>query len=571
MRLGLGGMALLVAAGLGCGSTKSAVPDSGGGLPEVGGTSDAGAPDAADAVTTADADAGVEPRTGRPLPAGVHAPVRLFDGNALLVGNGKTACTHQTPASGDGHRWCAFTVGPAVNGLASLWVIDITRAATGDAPRCDGHDAGCLQLTDKAFVRTAISFEGDTLTYGTDSTAVGNNDFLGRIFAWRPGWSHGRLISSDSGFTCVGHKHSAAAACFDDPVGDPAKRDSANVRAGVLADETGGPLPVFGRYPLRNDNTTTWQADFSPDGSFFLLSSAEAAGARQTLRIVPTAKVGQTAPAVIADAAFWQVSNDGQKVYFLRNLHNLDQLGDLYLADFPSGANPELVESDLKQFVVVGDRPSDQALQLWKNHPPGGTIELLSNRAMVAPKTIFTHDDFLNGAVLSPDLRFTTWLNDPFRAVVYRNGDLATCDINGPDDPPVSGVSYLAHSSLMFWKEEPPGSQARRDAFYAPPENCAQKTQFAHHVDLISAIDDRGLVFSDELGDGSPGATLKYIGATAGGLALDPAGPVRIQENVLGTVVFVGANPPLLVYSAQTGSGGSADASRLFVFGPVPF
>jgi hypothetical protein len=61
---------------------------------------------------------------------------------------------------------------------------------------------------------------------------------------------------------------------------------------------------------------------------------------------------------------------------------------------------------------------------------------------------------------------------------------------------------------------------------------------------------------------------LKYIAATASGLALDPAGAVRVQENVRGTVVFVGANPPLLVYSAKDGGG---DASRLFVFGPVPF
>lgn len=566
MRLGLGGMALLVAAGLGCGSTNSAVSDAGGpGMPDVGASE---VSDAADAATTPDADAAPEPRTGRPLPVGVHAPVRLYDGDVLLVGNGKSACTHQTPASGDGHRWCAFLVSPAVNGLAALWVIDVTRAATGDAPRCDGSDAGCLRLTDKAYIRTAIGFEGDTLTYGTDSTAVGYNDFLGRIFAWRPGWSRGRQISSDNGFTCIGHKTSAAAACFDDPVGDPVKRDSANVRAGLLADETGGPLPVFGRYPLRNDNTSTWQADFSPDGSFFLLSNADAAGGQQNLRVVPTAKVGQAQPTLIADAIFWQISNDGQKIYLERNLHNLAQLGDLYVADFPSGANAALLESELRGFTIVGDRPSDQALQLWKNHPPGGTIELMWNRAMVAPKAIFTHDDFLNGAVLSPDLRFTTWLNDPFRAVVFRNADLATCAINGPDDPPVSGISYLAHSGLMFWKALQPGQESRRDAFYAPPENCAQKVRFAHDVDLVAPIDDRGVVFSDEQGPDSPGPTLKYIAATASGLALDPAGAVRVQENVRGTVVFVGANPPLLVYSAKDGGG---DASRLFVFGPVPF
>jgi hypothetical protein len=191
---------------------------------------------------------------------------------------------------------------------------------------------------------------------------------------------------------------------------------------------------------------------------------------------------------------------------------------------------------------------------------------------MVAPKTIFTHDDFLNGAVLSPDLRFTTWLNDPFQGVVYRNADLATCAINGPNDPSISGISYLAHSGLMFWKQFSPGEQSRRDAFFAPPENCAQQTRFAHHVDLVAPIDDRGLVFTDEVRDDAPGTTLKYVAVAPDGVTLDPAGAVRVQENVMGPVVFVGATPPLLVYSAQEGSNtGGADANRLFVFGPVPF
>jgi len=63
-------------------------------------------------------------------------------------------------------------------------------------------------------------------------------------------------------------------------------------------------------------------------------------------------------------------------------------------------------------------------------------------------------------------------------------------------------------------------------------------------------------------------ATLKYVAATPDGATLDPAGAVRVHDNVSGPVVFVGANPPLLVYMAV---GASADATGLFVFGPVPF
>ena len=96
----------------------------------------------------------------------------------------------------------------------------------------------------------------------------------------------------------------------------------------------------------------------------------------------------------------------------------------MYVADFPSGANPTLIETGINGYLLIGDRPGDQAVELRKDHPPGGTIELLSDRNMPGPKTIFTYDDFLNGAVVSPDLRYTTWLNDPFLGVVFRNGDL---------------------------------------------------------------------------------------------------------------------------------------------------
>ena len=40
--------------------------------------------------------------------------------------------------------------------------------------------------------------------------------------------------------------------------------------------------PTFGRYPLRNDDDTAWQAKLSPDGSMFVLSDADTIGAKQT-------------------------------------------------------------------------------------------------------------------------------------------------------------------------------------------------------------------------------------------------------------------------------------------------
>jgi hypothetical protein len=582
MRVGIVGMALAIivsfgvsfGASFGCGRLKPAadaaapvaIPDADARAPTdtADGPDDPGI-DTADATPEVETDTAV-PRTGRPLPVDVHAPVRILGADAALIRSGKDACTYQTPASGDGHRWCAFTLGTAVGGLADLWAIDVTRAATGDVAPCDGTDAGCVHLTDKLVTRSVAFFEGDTLFYSTDSVALPGADFLGRIFAWRPGWSGGRQISSDAGFTCIGNVHSAAAACLDDPDGAPAKRDSANVRAGYLLGETGGLLPVFGRYPLRNDNDTAWLAKLSPDGSLFVLSDADTIGAKESLRLAPTGQIGQTAPTLaLDDVAYWQISNDGLKIYFLRGSA---QRASLYVADFPSGANVTLIESGILSFALIGDLPTDQGVELEKDHPPGGTIELLANRAVTAPKAIFTHDDFLNGAVVSPDLRYTTWLNDPFEGVVFRNSDLSSCAI---EDSPVFDPSYLDGAGLMFWEQLSPDSNTSmqlRDAYFAGPETCRDKQRFARHVELVAPIGDRGVVFTDELEPKAKRATLKYIAATADRAALDPAGPVRVHENVTAPIILVGENPPLLVYAA---AGDSPATTGFFVFGPVPF
>jgi hypothetical protein len=496
--------------------------------------------------------------------------VRILDGSALIMGNGPDGCTHQTPPSGDGHRWCAFTIGAPVGGLAALWVIDVSRAAAGDVPRCDGTDPGCLELTDKVVTRMATLFDGDTLIYGTDAVGTGA-DFLGRFFAWRPGWSGGRQVSSDHGITCFGHKRSAAMACFDDPQGTPPMRDSAEVRAGVLDDASGGLLPSFGRFPLRDPSIPPTQAGFSPDGSLFLLANADTAGAPPSLRMSPTRPTGQpTLAPTLDDIDNWTISNDGQKIYFLRNLRNLSQLGDLYVADFPSFANPTLIESEIKYYyTLIGERVTDQALELIKNRPLGGAIELLADRSTTTPKTIFTFDDFLNGAIVSPDLRYTTWLNDPFRGVVFRNSDLSRCSINGGSTP-VYKPDYLEGASLMFWMEIAAGStnDTIRDAFFAPPEHCLDKQRFAQHVDVFTPIGDRGLVFTDEVDPMTSLTTLKYIAATPDASSLDPAGAVRVHENVRAPVVLVGPYPPIVVYGA---AGASADTTGYYAFGPVPF
>ena len=215
----------------------------------------------------------------------------------------------------------------------------------------------------------------------------------------------------------------------------------------------------------------------------------------------------------------------------MRGLRGQSQLTDLYVADLPSGANVTLVESGILAFTLIGDLATDQAVEIVKDHPPGGTIELLASRAAVTPKTIFTYDDFLNGAVVSPDLRYTTWLNDPFLGVVFRNADLATCSMNDPQDSPVADISYLQGASLMFWKEVAAGrdNTALRDAYYAPPESCRRKARFAQNADQVTPVGDRGLILVDEEDDNETGRHAEVHRRRAGRRELDPAGAVRVH------------------------------------------
>jgi hypothetical protein len=500
------------------------------------------------------------------IPSADVTPVRILDSRAQLVGNGPSACTHQIQASADGHRWCAFTLEAPGEGLSELWVIDVTAAVNGAVPPCDGSSGACLRLTSTLPTRSVALFDGDTLIYHVDPVSGATEDFLGRIFAWRPGWSHGRQISSDRGFTCIGQGGSSAAACFDDPGGNPAKRDSAQVRVGYLDIESGDALPAIGRWPLRNDNDTAWEAAFSPDGATFALSSAARIGETQSLWIVATADAGRVAPVVaIDDVAYWKISNDGATMYFVRGL---PQQADLHVAEFPSGASAKLIEPGILSFTLIGERPADQALGFVKDlGETKGEFKLLSERRQPAPKSIFTFEDILDGAIVSPDLRYTVWMDFAFRGVVIRNGDLATCALDVGDEPPVFEPAFLDHAGLMFWKEIRPAETSRRDAFFAQPDRCRSKTPFARDIDFFVPIGDRGVIFADELDADTGRSVLKHIAVSPNGTSLDPLGAVRVQAGVKSPIVFVGGAPLLLVYSAE---GASADSTGVFVYGPVP-
>jgi hypothetical protein len=449
--------------------------------------------------------------------------------------------------------------------VGELWVIDVTRAATGDVPPCDGSSTACLRLTSTFPTTSAAFFNGDTLTYGSGDLPNPGQDYVGPIFAWRPGWSRGRQISSDRGITCGGQRRSSAASCLDDPGGDPQKRDSAAVRVGTLLDEAGGLLPSIGRFPLRNDSNSAWQSGFSPDGATYVLSTTDLPGAKQTLRTMATAAAEQASLSTrLEDIDYWTLSNDGQRIYFIRVL---DQRTDLFVASFPSGENVTKLDEGIRSYGLLGDRPEDRAMRYIKDQGTGQRSYRLIAEPDAAAKTIFDFSDILEGARTSQDLRYTAWLNFEFRGAVVRTADLSTCLINEPGEPAVHDPAFLDHAGLMFWRQYSLEDSTRSDAYYAAPDDCRSKRLLAPGVEFVVPVGDEGVLFAAESEEAPQTNTLRYWAATSDGSSLVPAGPVLIQAGVNRPPVFVGEAPYLLLFNVEATD---PNAAGTYVFGPVP-
>jgi hypothetical protein len=580
MRLQPGPMvkALLLAGAVGCSSGRSrAAVDAG---------ADA-APDSAsvaDAASAADAapdhsvpDLGEPPdsrpaRTGIPLPAEVAPPRLLIGGAAKLLGDWMTSCSHQQPPSGDGDRWCVFALPSADGKATSLWVIDVTAASRGEVPVCDGTSPRCLQLTSNLWVAGAVvgatypysdQFDGDTLIYYADAVSGPNESFKGPIHAWRPGWTSGRVISSSTGFLCFGHRQAPVATCVDDMVGDPMKPDSVRLSAGRLDDTTSGPLPVVGTvHPILSNGAFVFQLGFDRSGAHFAYSSGDPDPAVGSLHTIAVGQVGMTEPTVaVTDVIGWEVAHDDRKVYVLRGQR---EDAAFLTADFPAGGGEVPIESHVGDFLLLGDTAVDRGvIYLSDLGHDRGALHLLRDRSMPATAlTVFTYSGVLEGVHVSPDLRFTAWLDEGFTGRVVPHDGSDPCVLNATRGADVFEPLFLDDAGLVFWNEAQADSD-RRDGFFGPPDRCKERVKFSEGIDLYFPIGNRGLVFTDEKEGLDDGVTLKYAKIDHG-KDWPAQGAVRVAEHTRSPPTLVGADPLLLVFEKTNEPG-------IFVFGPVPF
>lgn len=514
--------------------------------------------------------------SGRPLPPGVAPARMLLPRDASLTGDSLTSCSHQR-AGGSADRWCVFSVAAA--GAVELWVINVTGAAAGEIPRCDGSDVRCVRLTSNLWAGFGPNgpwhphshrFYGDTLLFYAHALSGPAGVYRGPVFAWRPDWTQARQISSPVAMQCWAHEAAPIAHCVEDLAGDPVAPESFEIRAGPIADKAGIVLPSLGRVRVRrSDGLAAWHAGFSPAGDVFAVSSLDPDPTVETLRTVATNELGQATLAPrIRDATAWQISHDGRRVYFLRDEAPGRQA--LFVADFPTGANVTRLDVNVSEYQVLGGRGQDQGVGFIAELGPGEQGFRLLRDAGVpgSARTIFAYQEPPMSRRVSPDGRFTAWADHSFRLRVVEHEGLASCVANMNARLPAYSAAFLDGAGLMFWAEDAGGDRDRRDGYLANPLGCAGKQRFARSLYFAAPIGDRGLVFADEVDDQTQRATLKYAAITDG--SRWPAdGAVRIYDDIDGPSVVPAAWDPLLLLFRI--SSGPPEQQGTYLFGPAPF
>jgi hypothetical protein len=374
---------------------------------------------------------------------------------------------------------------------------------------------------------------------------------------------------------CTGHARKPLVFCVDDIAGDPMHPDSFGLRLGSIEPPPTGPLPSITRLrPYDSTGTLAWGAVLSPDGEQLLISRPDPDPAVEVLRVVPTSAPTTAPREVLRGATTWALGNDAKRIYFLRREPVSDAGADderprsLHAADFPTGEREVKLGTGVRDFILLGEGPTDQGVAFLSSQTRDRTsFRFLRDTTMPAGVvTVFSYRDLLEGVRMSPDLRYTAWLDSGFRARVVRHSDLASCKLNVFPQGAAFEPAFLEHAGLVFWNEDAP-SNDRRDLFYGRPEDCGGARRLATAIAYYTPLGDRGLIYTDERDDAQRTA-LKIAPVKNGADGLSIGTPLRIHDHVEeGYYTLVGSPPSLVLFRAV---GNGEPNPGTYVFGPLP-
>lgn len=571
-------LVLLGLVGSGCGSGAQRADAASG--------SDADGGDAADAVEAVDGETGdASDAAPKPAPVASAGSRLVVAGDATLVGRGLDACTNAPSPSAD--RWCAF--GRAAGDYSELWVIDVTKAAAGTPVVCDGTDTSCLRLSSRLYKNRErgfadSGFNGDTLIYAEYRfPGAATGAFVGVLSAWRPGWTAGRALTSDSGLYCVGHARSDAAMCFENRMGDGTTQDvTVDLLAGHVSPSSSGgapaqPLPKMDTLLLVSTTDapgapTRVQFDLSPDGEYVAWSTRTAAEAVETLRAYRLGTKSEAA-VVAKDVTQWAMSPDGAAWYWLAG-YNHDvtgaPAGTLQTAEFPAGGGATTLATNVGDYAAVGAR------SLWLRTDVTqqvGTLRWMADRlapagaATVDTGVLAVLDHTRDGSrflyaksfvpIRPPPDTFAAALDALDLYVGTSSGD-APCTVSA--SPESLNAAIAPAGDVVVWDQYDVATGAA-SGFATTVASCAA-APFATRLAKLLPAGDAAYVYLEDADVASGEGTLRYAEVVNGALA---AGTPPIQTRA--AMVFAPLQPALAAVAYTVNTGTPGDGLYLYMSG----
>ncbi len=523
-----------------------------------------------------------DPTPTKVIPLGLRP---IVTGEAHLAGFAAGACSRGQPASGDGHRYCAFyRIAPGDTSRTELWVVDVSAALSGSPAPCDGTSSGCLLLTDHLFTGVKLEslshpeahrFEGDTLLYLADPNPASAqlDRFEGRVWAWRPGWKRPRALTTDRGVHCRASESAAVAYCVDGVTDRP--QAEFDLRAGRLDEANDEPLAVVERLRAIVQGNLAWSAAFTPAGDAFVYSSWPDGAAAQALRVLPLngGRISATeARTVISSGRHFTLSPDGRAVYFQRGGDRGQERGDLWAADFPSGQGEGELAKGVFSFTALGRSAGLDLGVLYLTEMGGleGVLSVLRDRRRPDSAQILSHDAHF--WYPSADANFTYVLevtqNDE-RGILADNRTGTSCRLGSRGDVPVYNPDFLPALRAVLWTEPDPGNQDNDLSFLGTPEDCGGVRPLGPGIEQVLPAGRSGVFYlSRARKDDKAPTTLFHVPVLADG-------PLRGQGTAIVTDLDIdnltrldwsNGLPEALVLGTRAGA---AQGQGLFVFGPL--
>jgi hypothetical protein len=510
---------------------------------------------------------------------------RLLSGPISLIGGGVSGCSHGETTE----RWCGFSRPSTTEaGSASeLWVINVSKALAGGAVSCDRDGPDCFRLTSKLFTGSQLwgvyfpyadRFEGDTLIFYADAPDDVPDPYVGPVFAWRPGWTKARQLTSAGGGQCFAPHRAAVAFCTESVVAQQNPDQLVpNVRAldllaGPIDDPSGGPLPKVDQLAADGPARLEARARFSARGEYFAYSYFSEAREQETVKIIGTVAAGRVAPSSgPLNAAQWEISHDATKIYYLQGVdRKLGELaeGTLMMADFPSGDSVTALRANVASFELLGAREEvfsdlDRGVAFYTLGPQDSwTFSLMSDRSR--PGDVQQIGRQPEGAEVATDGRHAVYRESQDEDSYASHADgTSTCRLTIDRRAETYGTHFTDSGQRVTWIEYNRDDSGSEEGWYARPEDCSQKTKFGDYVTSYSLVGDDFVLFNG--GDVEDRTTWLQFTPLGKEPTMTPLLPTIIVENP-STSARIGSGESTFVLYTLSSPG---DAG-LYAFGPLP-